>query len=406
MAYDKLFQYYADERFLPTFGNFKDFAQLTRYAEARRTVFTEKLMLPIQIFNGANVLEYGPDSGENALVFALWGADMSLAEPNLRAHGQIQDYFQRFALDDRLMILRSADIETFSAKQKYDVIDAEGFIYTVQPASMWLAAFSRNLRLGGHAVVSYYETHGTFIELVLKAIHSSCKALTSLEPVAAAEKLYQTKWDSIPHTRAFSSWVRDVLENPFVRLRYFLDAADLCRLASDHDLDLHSSWPLYRDTLDIYWHKKALPPEEILRRNANHLKRSPLSFLAGQKIYLVGDTAEIDAVTALVDALVADVDALIEHPFGDRLTTFVTGLQQLRRSTGIARILVDDPKAIDEFVALLEALEQIFGAIGRREIDEIARLTNSNAAFISAWGMPNHFLVLRKRFASQQALPR
>src|ERR1700739_3750705 len=110
MAYDKLFQYYAHERFLPTFGNFKDAAQLTQYAEARRIVFTEKLMLPIQLFNGANVLEYGPDAGENALVCALWGADMSLAEPNLRAHGQIQDYFERFALNDRLMILRSGDI--------------------------------------------------------------------------------------------------------------------------------------------------------------------------------------------------------------------------------------------------------------------------------------------------------
>jgi hypothetical protein len=230
--------------------------------------------------------------------------------------------------------------------------------------------------------------------------------LTSLDALAAAEKLYQTKWDSIPHTRAFSSWVRDVLENPFVRLRYFIDAADLCRLANNHDFDLHSSWPLYRDALDIYWHKKALPSEETLRRNVNHLKRSPISFLSGQKIYLVGKTAEIEAVTALVDALVADVDALIENPFGDRLAPFLAGLQQLRRLIRTASILVDDPKAIDEFDALLESLEQIFGAVGRRDTDEIVRLTNTNPAFISAWGMPTHFLVLRKRFASQQALPR
>ncbi len=123
---------------------------------------------------------------------------MSLAEPNLRAHGQIRDYFQRFALDDRLMILRSADIETFSAKQKYDVIDAEGFIYTVHPTSLWLAAFSRNLRLGGYAVVSYYEKRGTFIELVLKAIHSSCKALTSLEPSGGGRKTLPSQMGQHP----------------------------------------------------------------------------------------------------------------------------------------------------------------------------------------------------------------
>ena len=406
MTHDKLFQYYAHERFLPTFGNFESATSLAGYAEARRTVFAEKLLLPIQLFDGAYVLEFGPDTGENALVFAQWGSKLTLAEPNLRAHSQIRQYFERFGLSDKIASLRSDDVEVFASDQKYDVIDAEGFIYTVRPTSLWLGCFSRNLKPGGYAVVSYYETRGTFIELVLKTIHSSCKALTSLDPLAAAEKLYQTKWDSIPHTRAFSSWVRDVLENPFVRLRYFLDAADLCRQADDHDFDLHSSWPLYRDALDIYWHKKALPPEELLRRNVGHLKRSSLSFLSGQKIYLTGETAEIDAVTVLVDRLVADVDALIESPFGDHLGPFLTGLQQLRRLIGTARILVDDPKATDDFAALLESLEEIFGAIGRRDIDEIVRLANSNPAFISAWGMPNHFLVLRKRFTSQQALPR
>ena len=405
MAYDKLFQYYAHEQFLPTFGNFENSAKLAQYTEARRTVFAEKLMLPVRIFDGADVLEFGPDTGENALVFAQWGARLTLAEPNLRAHGQIRQYFEHFGLNDSIASLRSEDIEAFAGEQRYDVIDAEGFIYTVQPTSLWLSAFSRNLKPGGYAIVSYYETRGTFIELALKAIHSSCKALTALAPLAAAEKLYQIKWDSIPHTRSFSSWVHDVLENPFVRLRYFLDAADLCRQANDHDFELHSSWPLYRDALDIYWHKKKLPAEEILRRNINHIKRSPISFLSGQKIYLVGKTAEIEGATVLVDTLVADVDALIENPFGDRLASFLAELRQLGQLVRNTNILIDDPKAIDAFEALVESLEHIFGAIMRRDIDEIARLTNSNPSFIAAWGMPSHFLVLRKRFAPQEAVP-
>ncbi len=188
MAYDKLFQYYAHEQFLPTFGNFENASKLAQYTDARRTVFVEKLMLPIQMFDGADVLEFGPDTGENALVFAQWGARLTLAEPNLHAHGQIRQYFERFGLSDSIADLRSDDIEAFASDRKYDLIDAEGFIYTVQPTSLWLSAFSRNLRPGGYAVVSYYETRGTFIELVLKAIHSSCKSLTSLEPVGSGRK--------------------------------------------------------------------------------------------------------------------------------------------------------------------------------------------------------------------------
>ncbi|SDS22205.1 methyltransferase domain-containing protein [Bradyrhizobium canariense] len=398
MAYDKLFQYYEHEQFLPTFGNFESASKLERYALARRTVFVEKLMLPLQIFNRANVLEFGPDSGENALVFALWGANLTLAEPNLRAHGQIRNYFERFGLNDRLLRLRDDDIEGFSGEEKYDVIDAEGFIYTVQPTSLWLRVFSEKLKPGGYAIVSYYETHGTFIELVLKAIHSACKSLTGLAPEPAAQKLYETKWNSIPHTRAFSSWVRDVLENPFVRLRYFLDAPTLCRMADDHGFDLHSSWPLYRDALDIYWHKKELSAADLLKRDTGHLKRSPISFLAGQKIYLVGDADEVEAITGLVHKLVSDVDSLIEDPFGDRLPVFLSGLKALRQAVSRAAILVDDNAAMNNFETLIAALEDIFGAVQNRDIDGIVRITNSSPSFISAWGMPTHFLVLRRRF--------
>jgi hypothetical protein len=398
VAYNKLFQYYANEQFLPTFGNFDSPAKLREYARARRAIFVEKLMLPLEVFSGANVLEFGPDTGENALVFALWGANLTLVEPNQRAHHQIASYFQRFGLDHSLKRLSHDDLEGFRNDEACDVIDAEGFIYTVQPASLWLRVFNSHLKPGGYAIISYYEPHGTFIELVLKAIHAACKALTGLAPEDAAHTLYEAKWNSIPHTRAFAAWVRDVLENPFVRLSYFLDAAALCRMADEHGFDLHASWPLYRDALDIYWHKKARSAADQLSRSANHLKRSSLSFLLGRKMYLVGNGTEVDRSAKLVDGLLSDVDSLIEYPLGDRLAPFLSGLSELRQIARTANVLVDDQAALDDCDALIAALEAIFTAAADGDAVEMARLTNSNPAFISAWGMPNHFLVLRKRF--------
>lgn len=396
-AYDKLFQYYEREQFLPTFGNFDSQSKLDAYALARRRVFDEKLMLPIQVFNGASVLQYGPDSGEDALVFAQWGAKLTLAEPNPRARRQIRDYFDRFGMNDRLLSLRADDIEAFSSDESYDIIDAEGFIYTVQPSDLWLAKFSQLLKPGGFSIVTYYGKQGGFFELVLKAIHSAYKALTLLPAEQSAQALYQSKWDSIPHTRAFGSWLRDVLENPFVRLPYFIDAADICRDADRHGFELYSSWPVYRDTLDIYWHKKNLSAAETLQRNLGHLSRSPLSFLSGQKMYLAGSADEVEALTGLVEELLLHVDALVDAPLGDRLSAFQLGLKTLRHSVRSANILVDSPSAIDEFEALIEALEQIFLAISRKDADGLVKLTNSNPSFISAWGMPNNLLVLRKR---------
>jgi len=82
MAEDKLFNYYERQDVLPTFGNFKSAAELEAYAGLRRELFSDKLVLPPRLFRDADVLEFGPDSGENALVFAGWGANMTLAEPN------------------------------------------------------------------------------------------------------------------------------------------------------------------------------------------------------------------------------------------------------------------------------------------------------------------------------------
>src|SRR6185312_15035919 len=80
----------------------------------------------------------GPDSGENAMVFAGWGARMTLAEPNRLAHDRIQAYFARFDVANHLRELVLSDVEGFLSDRRFDIIDAEGFIYTIQPSETWL----------------------------------------------------------------------------------------------------------------------------------------------------------------------------------------------------------------------------------------------------------------------------
>ena len=131
MADAKLFQYYERQSVLPTFGNFKSAAELDNYAAQRRELFQDKLTLPISLFHEAEVLEFGPDSGENAMVFASWGGRMTLAEPNKMAHDKINAYFSNFGFSDRMREIALADVEGLRSERRFDVVDAEGFIYTV-----------------------------------------------------------------------------------------------------------------------------------------------------------------------------------------------------------------------------------------------------------------------------------
>lgn len=398
MADDKLFNYYERQDVLPTFGNFKSSAELEAYASQRRELFSDKLVLPPRLFRNAEVLEFGPDSGENALVFASWGANMTLAEPNRHAHPKIEAYFARFNLTERLRELALADVEGFRSDRGFDIIDAEGFIYTVQPSEKWLGIFHRLLNPDGYAVVSYYERYGGFFELALKAIHAAGKALTGRPALETAKLLFEPKWNSIPHTRSFESWLMDVLENPFVRYRYFLDAAALCTAAHEQGFDIHSAWPAYRDSLDVYWHKKVLSADEKLRRAARHLDRSRLSFLGGRKLYLVGKPDAVEAISALIESLVLEVDATIDDPFGESLPRVVAGLASLRETILGSDILADEAADIDAIIATLDSFHRIFSAIGRRDASAVTALTQTDPAFINTWGQPAHFLVVRKRF--------
>jgi len=397
MAEDKLFNYYERQDVLPTFGNFKSSSELEAYASQRRELFSDKLVLPPRLFRDAEVLEFGPDSGENALVFAGWGANMTLAEPNRLAHPKIEAYFAHFSLPQRLRELVLADVEGFRSERRFDIIDAEGFIYTVQPSDKWLGIFHRLLNPDGYAVVSYYERYGGFFELALKAIHAAGKALTGRAALDTARMLFEAKWNSIPHTRSFESWLMDVLENPFVRYRYFLDAAALCTAAHGQGFDIHSAWPAYRDSLDIYWHKKVLSGDDKLHRATRHLDRSRLSFLGGRKLYLVGKADAVQAISASIEALVRDVDAMIDDPFGASLPRVVAGLAALRETVRTSDILADDAADIEAMIATLDSFHRIFGAIERRDASAVAALTQSDPAFINTWGQPAHFLAIRKR---------
>ena len=397
MAEDKLFNYYERQDVLPTFGNFKSAAELDAYASQRRELFSDKLVLPPRLFRDAEVLEFGPDSGENALVFAGWGANMTLAEPNRHAHPKIEAYFAHFGLTERLRELVLADVEGFRSERRFDIIDAEGFIYTVQPTETWLGIFHRLLNPDGYAVVSYYERYGGFFELALKAIHAAGKALTGRPALETAKLLFEPKWNSIPHTRSFESWLMDVLENPFVRHRYFIDAPSLCAAAHEVGFDIHAAWPSYRDTLDVYWHKKNLSHEEKLRRTVHHLGRSRLSFLAGRKLYLVGDADAANAISASIQELVLDVDKLIDDPFGESLLTVISRLSALRETIGTTALLADDAADIDAITSTLDSFRDIFDAVARRDACALTALTQSDPAFINAWGQPAHFIVLRKR---------
>ena len=394
---DTMYAYYAGQSVLPTHGAFTSPSELEAYDRQRRRLFTDKLCLPPRLFDGARLLEFGPDAGENSLVFARWGADCTLVEPHLRAHEVIRGYFERFELTERLSALESHDLESYplpaTPAERFDVIDAEGFIYVIQPPSIWIERFSELVHEDGFVVLgAYMETFGGLLELMWKVVQARFRALTALGADGAARRLFGTKWQSIPHKRSIESWTMDVLENPFVRLRYFLEPKELCTEMARAGFRLYSSWPRYDGGLDVHWFKRELSVDEQLEHELDFIARSRLSHVFGRKHFL----ADLGAVSEEeLRALLDDVDALVDGFDPDRAAAADARLGTLAGILSSPAVIAreEDTRRSLETV---DMLRRLLGVLADGPPERIAAFCNEDRAFVDSWGMPAHLAVFRR----------
>lgn len=394
---ETLDKYYARRGILPTHAGFSGSKELDAYEMMRRKFFTSKLYLPPAMFYDTHVLEFGPDTGENALVFARWGATMTLVEPNAVAKPHILEYFERFGLSERLYALHETDIQGFKSERTFPLIIAEGFIYTIRPKKVWIRALKRLIDTDGFFVISYYEKYGALLELLLKVIYTRMSAITGQNGSNIAWQLFQGKWKSVSHTRAFNSWVMDVLENPFVRLSYFFEAADLCTELYKEGFDLHASWPRYSDELAIYWHKKEINAQHLLKANAVHIARSRLSFAFGRKLFLcVMGEDELRKVNELLDELLNAVDKLIDE-FDISLIEFCSNiLEHICGVIASQNVLADSEAHRQKTIDLIDSLRKLIVLLIQGNAGKIVTFCNSDEPFIQSWGVPGHFAVFKR----------
>ncbi len=177
-----------------------------------------------------------------------------------------------------------------------------------------------------------------------------------------------------------------------------------CVAAADElGFDVHSAWPSYRDSLDVYWHKKVLPGEEKLRRATRHLGRSRLELprrakaLSGRQRRRGGRHLGLDRSTG------SRCRPNGRRPFGDSLPRVIASLAALRetiRSDGDSRRRGCRHRSHHRDTRQLPSHLQRDRAAGcgRRS----RALTQSDPAFINTWGQPAHFLVIRKRLEASQ----
>lgn len=384
--------YYVESGEFPTFANFRSKNDLESYCKSRERFF-RLLNLPVHFFKGLKLIEFGPDTGENAMVFSSWGSKVFLVEPNKKSADQIRRYFNSFNLASSMIGMSNSTIQDIEGCSQYDMVVAEGFLHTVRPNSIWFNKFSQLMNRNGLMLISYLEEAGAAIEIFHKVIYRYIVEATGEDTVESAKSIFQRKWDSVTHTRAFNAWYMDVIKNPYVRRRFFNCAETLVDEAKDKGFSLYSSWPIYKDSLDIFWAKAEFSADIQHDKTKENIARSKLSFLLGTKCYCTDSLEIVEEVYALVAEFVKHIDFNIDGICRDSLKKADCVLVKLIELLNTKKFLIGEDKQV--CCDRLLMLRKIISFILSKDSLSLLEYCQESEIFISSWGLPNHNVIFQ-----------
>jgi len=73
------------------------------HIRSRYNLYENHIKIPLSWFKGKQVLEFGPNGGENSLVIGERGAFINLVEPNIMMHKKIKKLYKEKSLNSQLI---------------------------------------------------------------------------------------------------------------------------------------------------------------------------------------------------------------------------------------------------------------------------------------------------------------
>jgi SAM-dependent methyltransferase len=256
-----LLKYYQNHAVNPVLIPVEDEQKWTAHVLRRQNLYTHHLMIPPLTFRDANVLEFGCNSGENALFLASLGARLSLVEPNCQVLPRLKELFKRFDLEDRIIRIENQTLEAFETTDVFDVVIAEGFLHTLQNRETALTDLCRLIRPGGIGIISYDDRFGSFIELLrVLVLHEVCrlKRISDLHGATAfglAQRLFEDDFNQINASRSFRSWWMDNLVNPYTSGDFFWSYPGFLPIIESAGCCFHSCSPKWTEFDHYTWYK-------------------------------------------------------------------------------------------------------------------------------------------------------
>lgn len=392
MSSKSLLEYYQHNSFNPVPIPLEDRAAWESHFAKRHNLYERHLGIPFSLLQNRSIIEFGCNSGENALVLAYVGANLTLVEPNNQVLPQLKALFQKFGVTERIAALVTEGIDTFESDIPYDIVLAEGFLFTLPNRDEMVQKIGRLLKPGGLGVISFNDRYGCLLEMTRRMVVWRAYQLQGIDNIHTqaalnlAEKLYAEDFSKLKASRSFEAWWKDTLINPFLASKYHWSYPELIPLLEQMGCEFYSSSPKWTAIDRFTWYKNVSDSSKHHQQLTENLRMYLPFFLTGLPPS-VGEMSS--ASSAVIDSLTKLIEQLSDYT--------------VNWGTPIEAVIY--PPLLDEYLSQSQdsrlqqfniEMKNIYEAAKYNKLDRLISAYHESKCVRSMWGAPYHYICFSK----------
>jgi len=393
--YSSLLEYYQKNFFNPVPISIENRDVWENHVAKRRNLYDHHLGIPIPLFRDRSVIEFGCNSGENSLVLAQAGANLTLVEPNEQVVPRLRKLFEEFGLIDRISSISNKDMTEFETDLRFDLAIAEGFLFALPDRDEMVGKMCELLSPGGVCVISFNDRYGVLIEIIKRMyLWRACQILSEdahgEESLNIAVVLFGEDFEKLNKSRPLAAWWKDMLVQPYIVDKYFWSYQELIPLIEKLGMELLSCSPRWVLHDSFNWYKNRTATKERHKSILDDWRNVFPFILTGRRLDLPRSRPASDEVVASVADLIA------------RISSFAS---DAAKPGDLERIIYPDP--LDQYLndlgkpelrSLNQDIKKLFETVKTDSFDALIKAYQKATSFRSYWGTPYHYISCVKSY--------
>jgi SAM-dependent methyltransferase len=384
-------EYYEAQSFNPVLIKVEEPAVWRDHVAKRRNLYERHLGLPLTLLEGRRVLEFGCNSGENALVLAGFGARLTFVEPNPQVAPRLRQLFQAFGRDSAIEGFHQADIASFQSAERFDLVVAEGFLSTLADRDAMFRKVIDLVKPGGFGVVSFNDRSGGLLEMLKRAVLFRAYALTPVADVqsdqalAIAREFFEEDFLKLKASRTFETWWRDTLVAPVYLDAHLWSYPEMLAILQEQGAEAHATSPRWSTWEQYGWYKEVPAPGSINPRFLEDWSRNLFYFLSGLRPSVCGQPAP---------ATVVEETARIVRSLSELGNSLAVAAPEAIDARELSRFLEAEPHG--QAKAFAAELRNLLGALNAGSAAELKSAYHGSTLLRTLWGTAYHYLCFRQ----------